>query len=102
MHRMNDSSGNAVTQLFAWIATFAAGVGISTQDVVYMFFGAVGLVVSLASYANGRLDARRERKEEQKRTQMLSDYLNSISDKPAHERPAAVSIAIEALKKAGD
>lgn len=47
--KMNDS-GNIFTQFFAWVGTFAAALGFTTQDVVYMFFGAVGLLISLASY----------------------------------------------------
>ncbi|WP_318591533.1 hypothetical protein [Enterobacter kobei] len=69
---------------------------------VYMFFGAVGLIISLVSYVNGRLDARRRRKEDEKRTKMIRDYLDGVSDKPKSERPAAVSVVADALTKAGE
>lgn len=55
--KMNDS-GNIFTQFFAWVGTFAAALGFTTQDVVYMFFGAVGLLISLASYINGRVSGQ--------------------------------------------
>lgn len=84
--KMNDS-GNIFTQFFAWVGTFAAVLGFTTQDVIYMFFGAVGLLISLASYINGRIDASRKRKKDEKRTKMVNDYLNGVSDKPYHERP---------------
>ncbi len=67
-----------------------------------MFFGAVGLIISLVSYVNGRLDARRRRKEDEKRTKMIRDYLDGVSDKPKSERPAAVSVVADALTKAGE
>lgn len=69
---------------------------------VYMFFGAIGLIISLVSYVNGRLDARRRRKEDEKRTKMIRDYLDGVSDKPKSERPAAVSVVADALTKAGE
>lgn len=53
--KMNDS-GNIFTQFFAWVGTLAAALGFTTQDVIYMLFGAVGLLISLASYINGRID----------------------------------------------
>jgi hypothetical protein len=99
--KMNDQPGNIVTQFFAWLATIAAGLGLATQDVVYMAFGLIGVVISLASYVNGRMDARR-RKEDEKRTQMLSSYLDEVKDKPHSERPAAVQVAVSALEKVGE
>ncbi|ENZ4282555.1 hypothetical protein [Citrobacter sp. Ca225] len=100
--RMNDHSGNIFTQFFAWVGTLAAALGFTTQDMVYMFFGAVGLLISLISYVNGRIDARRKRKEDEKRTAMIRDYLDGISDKPIAERPAAVSVVADALTKVGE
>lgn len=100
--RMNDHSGNIFTQFFAWVGTLAAAFGFTTQDMVYMFFGAVGLLISLISYVNGRIDARRKRKEDEKRTAMIRDYLDGISDKPIAERPAAVSVVADALTKVGE
>lgn len=99
--KMNDS-GNIFTQFFAWVGTFAAALGFTTQDVVYMFFGAIGLLISLVSYINGRLDARRLRKEDEKRTRMIRDYLHGVSDKPEPERSTAVSVVVDALTKAGE
>ncbi|ENG2550928.1 MULTISPECIES: hypothetical protein [Citrobacter] len=100
--RMNDYSGNIFTQFFAWLAALASVIGFTTQDLVFMFFGAVGLLISLISYVNGRIDARRKRKEDEKRTAMIRDYLDGISDKPISERPAAVSVVADALTKAGE
>lgn len=100
--KMNDQPGNIVTQFFAWLGVIASGLGLTTQDVVYMAFGLIGVVISLASYVNGRLDARRRRNEDEKRTQMLSTYLDEVKDKPLHERPAAVQVAVKALEKVGE
>ena len=99
---MNDHSGNIFTQLFAWLGTIAAALGFTTQDMIYMFFGAVGLLISLASFVNGRIDARRRRKEDEKRTAMIKAYLEEVNDKPIEERPAAVSAVANVLAKAGE
>ncbi|VFS43951.1 Uncharacterised protein [Enterobacter cancerogenus] len=59
MHRMNDQSGNVITQFFAWLAAVSAALGFSTQDMVFMFFGLIGVLLSLASFISGRLDAQK-------------------------------------------
>lgn len=100
--KMSDQPGNIVTQFFAWLATIAAGLGLATQDVVYMIFGLIGVIISLASYVNGRLDARRRRKEDEMRTTMIRDYLKGVAEKPHDERPAAVEVAVQALERAGE
>jgi len=99
--RMNDHSGN-ISRSFRVGWNPRGSIGFTTQDMVYMFFGAVGLLISLISYVNGRIDARRKRKEDEKRTAMIRDYLDGISDKPIAERPAAVSVVADALTKAGE
>ena len=98
--KMDQSSGNIVTQFFAWFAAIAAACGFTTQDMVYMLFGFIGVIISLASYVSGRLDARKARKENEKRTKIVSDYLDDARAKPAHEKPAAAKVISEALSKA--
>jgi hypothetical protein len=100
--KMNDQPGNIVTQFFAWLGVIASGLGLSTQDVVYMLFGLIGVVISVASFGYGRLDAHRKRKEDEKRTEMISHYLSEIQDKPHADRPAAVQVAVDALERAGE
>ena len=96
--KMNDHPGNIVTQFFVWLAT----IGLATQDVVYMAFGLIGVFISLASYVNSLIDARRRRKQDEKRTQMLSNFLDEVKDKPHSERSAAVQVAVSALEKVGE
>ncbi|MFT8211565.1 MAG: hypothetical protein ACMZI0_15120 [Symbiopectobacterium sp.] len=85
---MNDQPSNGITQLFAWIAGVASAAGIATQDMIYIFFGAVGAVgavgaaVSVFSLVRGRVDAYRNRKEEERRTQLLADYLKIAAQIP--------------------
>lgn len=98
--KMDQGTGNVVTQFFAWFAAFAAACGFTTQDMVYMIFGLIGVLISLASYVSGRLDARKIRKENEKRTRIISDYLDDARAKPAHETPAAAKVISEALLKA--
>ncbi len=100
--KMNDQPGNIVTQFFAWLAAIAAGLGLTTQDVVYMIFGLIGVVISLASYVNGRIDARRRRMEDEKRTSMIREYLEDESERSPSERPAVVSVVADALKETSE
>jgi hypothetical protein len=97
---MNDQPGNIVTQSFAWLAALAAGLGITTQDMVYMIFGLISVGISVASFINGRLDAQRLRREDEKRTRLLQDYLHELQTKtiPEKELPAAAKALREALK----
>ncbi|HEY1847054.1 MAG TPA: hypothetical protein VGH05_19655 [Buttiauxella sp.] len=97
---MNDQPGNIVTQSFAWLAALAAGLGITTQDMVYMIFGLISVGISVASFINGRLDAQRLRREDEKRTRLLQDYLQELQTKtiPEKELPAAAKALREALK----
>lgn len=99
---MNDSPGNIVTHWFAWLAALAAGLGITTQDMVYMTFGLISVVISVSSYINGRFDAHRKRKEDEKRTQILQDYLEELQINTTSDIPAAVKALREVLKQAGN
>lgn len=99
--RMNDQPGNIVTQCSAWLAALAAGLGITTQDMVYMIFGLISVGVSVASYINGRIDAHRKRKEDEKRTRLLQDYLEELHSKTVADFPATAEELSEAFKQAG-
>jgi len=99
MHRMNDQSGNAITQLFAWIAAFAAAVGFSTQDVVYMIFGLMGVLISFGTFICGRVDAHNEKKEREKRTALFEKYLEQIASMPPEQRSASIEIISETLHR---
>lgn len=98
---MNDQPVNMVTQAFAWLAALAAGLGITTQDVVYMIFGLAGVAISFASYISSRIDAHRRLKEEEKRTQLLQDYLVSLKNLSVAERVTAAGAAREAVNRTG-
>lgn len=97
--RMNDQTSNVITQLFAWIAAFAAAVGFTTQDVIYIFFGFVGVLVSLVSFIFGRIDAWRLRREEQKRTKLLEKYFEDAHQLPPEQRPSSVQVVTEAINR---
>ncbi|MGQ6496404.1 hypothetical protein ACUNE2_01935 [Serratia sp. IR-2025] len=74
--KMNDQQPvNIVTQFFAWLAAIASAAGITTQDLIYIAFGAVGVFVSVLSLVLGRIDARAKRKQEERRTELYEDYL---------------------------
>lgn len=98
--KMEQQPGNIVTQFFAWLATIAAALGWTTQDLVYFIFGAIGVVISVISFVMNRLDARAKRREEARRTQIIEDYINDVQQKPSEQRPSAVEVISEAVSKA--
>ncbi|MBD8168658.1 hypothetical protein [Erwinia persicina] len=98
--KMDQQPGNIVTQFFAWLATIAAALGWSTQDLVYFVFGAIGVIISLASFINGRIDARAARREDQRRTQIMEEYISEVKQKPVQQRPSAIEVISEAAAKA--
>lgn len=76
------SSGNIFTHFFAWVGTFFALSGLTTQDVIYIIFSAAGLLISLLSFIRGCRDARLRREEDKKRTRLIRHYLNGNVGKP--------------------
>ncbi len=77
---MNDQQGiNFMTRVFGVLATIASALGISTQELVYMIFAAVGAIVTVLSFVFGRIDARAKRKQEERRTKIYEDYLGKRS-----------------------
>lgn len=74
--RMDQQSSNIVTQFFAWLAAIASAAGISTQDLIYIAFGAIGVIVSILSFVLGRIDARAKRRQDTRRTALYENYLN--------------------------
>ncbi|MFS7186060.1 hypothetical protein AB6848_11365 [Serratia proteamaculans] len=81
---MNDQQPvNIVTQFFAWLAAIASAAGITTQDLIYIAFGAIGVLVSVLSFALGRIDARAKRKQDERRTDLYAKYLDKRSGRGA-------------------
>ncbi|MEX2991196.1 hypothetical protein [Serratia fonticola] len=80
--KMNEHPNNVVTQFFAWLAAIASAAGITTQDLIFIAFGAVGVIISVLSFALGRIDARARRLNEQRRTELYAAYLKRRIDRP--------------------
>jgi hypothetical protein len=74
---MNDQyANNLVTRAFGLLATIASALGISTQELVYMIFAAIGAVVTILSFVASRMDARAKRKLDERRTNLYATYLH--------------------------
>ncbi len=77
---MNDQQAtNFITRVFGVLATIASALGISTQELVYMIFAAIGAIVTVLSFVMGRMDARAKRKQEERRTYLYEKYLEKRS-----------------------
>lgn len=99
---MNDQPANLVTQCSAWLAALAAGLGITTQDMVYMIFGLISVLISLASWLGGRLDAHRQHLEDQKRTRILQALVDDLHTLNRSELIEIIRAVGEVVKKAGN
>ncbi|HDX8937313.1 hypothetical protein GW952_11945 [Klebsiella michiganensis] len=97
--KMNDQQGTIITQFFAWFASISAVLGITTQDLAYILFGFIGVVISIASFVLGRIDARTKRKEDRKRTDLLEEYLHGVQKKPVSERPSSAEVITQAMNR---
>ena len=64
-----------------------------------MFFGLIGVLLSLASFISGRLDARKLHKEDQRRTQLLEKYFDDARKLPPADRPASVKVVTDAINR---
>ncbi len=73
---MDQASSNIITQFFAWLAAVAAAAGITTQDIGFIAFGFIGVLVSVISLIMNRLDARARRKQEAERTEIIRQFYN--------------------------
>ncbi|AUY01237.1 hypothetical protein [Escherichia coli] len=71
--KMNNQNENIVTHFFAWLAAVASMLG--------------------------RMDARKERNEDSKRTQLLADYLHGVQQKPVRERPSSAEVITESMNR---
>ncbi|MFV1476140.1 hypothetical protein [Serratia marcescens] len=77
---MNDQQAtNFITRAFGVLATVASALGMSTQELVYMIFAAIGAIVTILSFLMGRLDARAKRRQEERRTDLYEQYLEKRS-----------------------
>lgn len=73
---MNDQSSNIITQFFAWLAAVASAAGITTQDIGFIAFGFIGVLVSALSFIANRIEARAKRKQEAERTEIIRQFYN--------------------------
>ncbi|AIR62130.1 hypothetical protein LH23_16160 [Cedecea neteri] len=94
----NEHTESIVTRFFAVVAAWAAAMGVSTQDLAYIAFGALGVMVSVVSFVCGRIDAKHARKEDSKRTAIIAEYAKSAASNG--HNPAALDVLIHTLEKA--
>ena len=87
---MNDTN-SVYTQLFAGFAAIASALGLSTQDLIYLVFALIGLILSIASFVYARIDAAKRHEEDKKRTAILNQLVDQEMLKPEEDRKAGVT-----------
>jgi hypothetical protein len=95
---MDQASSNIITQFFAWLAAVAAAAGITTQDIGFIAFGFIGVLVSVISLIMNRLDARVRRKQEAERTEIIRQFYNRADP---NDQAAAAQILSDVAEHGG-
>lgn len=95
---MNESH-SYYTQIFAGFAGIASALGIGTQDLIYLLFAVIGLVLSISSFICNRLDQRRRYAEEKKRTAILEKLVDIEAQKAPEERKAGLGHLKDVVSK---
>lgn len=90
--KMNDTS-----QLqYWWTGSLAAFSVLSTQDYIFIVGALISAWFTIKTYYANRREKDAQLKEEQKRTQLLREFLE---DKTAETDPEAISVVNEALQR---
>lgn len=82
-----------------WSAMLGFFSLLSLQDYVFIIGALISAFFTIKTYYAKRREGREHLAEERRRTQILEDYLKGQSDKPEKERPAAVEVVAEAMRK---
>lgn len=73
---------------------------LSLQDYVFIIGALISAFFTIKTYYAKRKEEKERMDEERKRTALMESYLSTVMAKPEHERPAAIEVVSEALKKA--
>jgi hypothetical protein len=82
-----------------WSACLGFFSLLSLQEYVFILGAIISAVFTIKTYYAKRKEERAHLREEQKRTRILQEYLHEVSSRPEGDRPAAVEVAAEALRR---
>ncbi|BDH45739.1 hypothetical protein TUM12370_17830 [Salmonella enterica subsp. enterica serovar Choleraesuis] len=97
MQRMNPTDGHNLP--YWWSAMLGFFSVLSLQDYVFILGALISAFFTIKTYYAKRAEERKRLEEEQKRTQLLADYLNDVSKKPHADRPASAEVVTEAMRR---
>lgn len=73
---------------------------LSLQDYVFILGALISAFFTIKTYYAKRKEEKERMDEERKRTALMENYLSTVMTKPESERPAAIEVVSEAMKKA--
>ncbi|WP_241166779.1 hypothetical protein [Serratia marcescens] len=73
---------------------------LSLQDYVFIVGALISAFFTIKTYYTKRKEERERLVEERRRTKIMEDYLHGVSARPESERPAAVEVVAEAMRRA--
>ncbi|EOW0181930.1 TPA: hypothetical protein ACS3VG_004321 [Klebsiella aerogenes] len=97
MQRMNPTDGHNLP--YWWSALLGFFSVLSLQDYVFIIGALISAFFTIKTYYAKRKEERERLDEEKKRTQLLASYLAEAARKPDSDRPAAVEVVAEAMKR---
>jgi hypothetical protein len=83
-----------------WSALLGFFSLLSLQDYIFIIGALISAFFTIKTYYAKRKEERERLTEERRRTQIMQDYLHGVSVKPEGERPAAVEVVAEAMRRA--
>jgi hypothetical protein len=98
MHRMNPAEGHNMPYWWSGLLGFFSVL--SLQDYVFILGALISAFFTIKTYYAKRKEEKERMDEERKRTALMENYLSTVMIKPESERPAAIEVVSEAMKKA--
>ncbi|AXK23888.1 MULTISPECIES: hypothetical protein [Serratia] len=83
-----------------WSALLGFFSLLSLQDYVFIVGALISAFFTIKTYYAKRKEERERLAEERRRTKIMEDYLHGVSTKPESERPAAIEVVAEAMRRA--
>ncbi|HEI8668406.1 hypothetical protein [Serratia marcescens] len=83
-----------------WSALLGFFSLLSLQDYVFIVGALISAFFTIKTYYAKRKEERERLAEERRRTKIMEDYLRGVSTKPESERPAAIEVVAEAMRRA--
>jgi cell division protein FtsL len=95
---MNPAEGHNMPYWWSGLLGFFSVL--SLQDYVFIIGALISAFFTIKTYYAKRKEEKERMEEERKRTAIMENYLKAQMEKPESDRPAAIEVVSDAIKKA--